>query len=125
MQAGIHAARLIKRRAESGHGEGALRYVDLGSIAVVSRFGAVAKLGRLRLAGFAGWLVWLVVHLTFLTGFKNRFGALAEWAISFMGTARSERTITHQQIVARHFIEQASPATPEAPRTPDGAPRSR
>ena len=34
--------------------------------------------------------------LTFLTGFKNRFGALARWAISFVGRGRYERALTGQ-----------------------------
>ena len=51
------------------------------------------------------WLIWLVVHLAFLTGFKNRAGALFSWTISFFGRSRSERTITAQQILARHALE--------------------
>jgi len=46
-----------------------------------------------------------VVHLTFLTGFKNRVSALGHWTVSFLGRSRSERTITEQQIVARLAIE--------------------
>ena len=60
---------------------------------MISRFTAVAKIGPLRLGGFLGWLVWLVVHITFLTGFKNRFGALARWTISFIGRGRYERAL--------------------------------
>ena len=54
--------------------------------------------------GFAGWLIWLVVHLTFLTGFKNRVGALFHWTISFFGRSRPERTITAQQVFARRAL---------------------
>ena len=38
--------------------------------------------------------MWLVVHLAFLTGFKNRFGALTRWAVSFVGRGRYERALT-------------------------------
>jgi NADH:ubiquinone reductase (H+-translocating) len=65
----------------------------------------VAKMGRIEISGFVGWVAWLVVHLTFLTGFKNRLSALAHWVVSFLGRARTERTITEQQIVARLAIE--------------------
>jgi NADH dehydrogenase len=44
--------------------------------------------------GLIGWLLWLVVHITFLTGFKNRFGALTRWAVSFVGRGRYERALT-------------------------------
>jgi NADH:quinone reductase (non-electrogenic) len=47
---------------------------------------------------------WLVVHLAFLTGFKNRVGALFHWLISFFGRSRPERTITAQQIFARQAL---------------------
>jgi NADH dehydrogenase len=48
-----------------------------------------------------------VVHLTFLTGFKNRVSALAHWFVSFLGRSRVERTITEQQVLARLAIEEA------------------
>lgn len=107
MQSGAHAAKVILRRLASGEdGPGApLRYRDLGSMATIARFRGVAKIGRIQIAGFMGWVAWLVVHLTFLTGFKNRLSALAHWAVSFLGRARAERTITEQQIVARLAIE--------------------
>ena len=93
MQSGAHAARTIVRRLE-GKPARPFRYRDLGTLAVISRFRAVAKIGPLRVGGFIGWLLWLVVHVTFLTGFKNRFGALARWAVSFIGRGRYERALT-------------------------------
>jgi NADH dehydrogenase len=107
MQSGAHAARVILRRvAKGGEVPGPpLRYRDLGSMATIARFKGVAKIGRIQIAGLVGWIAWLVVHLTFLTGFKNRVSALAHWAVSFLGRSRSERTITEQQIVARLAIE--------------------
>ena len=59
--------------------------------------------------GFPGWLVWLVVHLVFLTGFKNRAAALFSWIITFFGRSRHERTITLQQVLARRALEAAGP----------------
>ena len=93
MQSGRHAARTIMRRL-AGKPARSFRYHDLGTVAVISRFRAVAKVGPLRVGGFGGWLIWLVVHITFLTGFKNRFGALTRWAVSFVGRGRYERALT-------------------------------
>jgi NADH dehydrogenase len=64
----------------------------------------VAKFGPIGIGGVVGWTLWLVVHLAFLTGFKNRLSALARWGISFIGRGRSERVITEQQVLARHAI---------------------
>jgi len=104
MQSAIHAAGVIKRRLRGDDTDRPFHYRDLGMLATVSRFRAVAKIGRLSVGGFVGWLLWLVVHLTFLTGFKNRVSALAYWAVSFVGRGRSERTITFHQAAARGAI---------------------
>lgn len=93
MQSGAHAAHTIGRRLRGDTSMRPFRYHDLGTLAVISRFRAVAKVGPLRVGGFAGWLIWLVVHVTFLTGFKNRFGALARWTVSFVGRGRYERAL--------------------------------
>jgi NADH:quinone reductase (non-electrogenic) len=61
----------------------------------------------IRVAGFAGWLMWLCVHLAFLTGFKNRFITVLQWGLAFVGNSRSERTLTMQQAIARVAIEEA------------------
>jgi NADH dehydrogenase len=98
MQSGAHAAHSIRRRL-AGKDPKPFHYRDLGTLAVISRFTAVAKVGWLRVSGFLGWLIWLVVHITFLTGFKNRVGALARWAVSFIGRGRSERALVSRSMI--------------------------
>jgi NADH dehydrogenase len=117
MQSGRHAARTIVGRLD-GRPDTPLRYRDLGSMATISRFSGVAMIGRLRISGFLGWVLWLVVHLTFLTGFKNRVSALARWTISFVGRARSERTITVQQVVGREALVAHGRTEEEGPDGP-------
>jgi NADH dehydrogenase len=101
MQSGRHAARSIVRRLSGDDTTHAFRYRDLGTRATVSRFRAVAWFGPVRLAGPVAWLLWLVIHLAFLTGFKNRVATLASWTVAFLGRGRPERTITEQQVFAR------------------------
>jgi NADH dehydrogenase len=86
-------------------------YFDKGSMATISRFRAVALIGKLRLTGFVAWLLWLGVHLMYLTGFKNRLTALLHWAVSFVGRGRSERTATEQQLFARQAITRLDGGT--------------
>jgi NADH:ubiquinone reductase (H+-translocating) len=100
MQSGRHAARTIVRRLRGEDTMREFRYYDLGTMATVSRFRAVAWLGPLRVGGAVAWLLWLVVHLAFLTGFKNRVATLAGWTIAFLGRGRPERTITERQVFA-------------------------
>jgi NADH dehydrogenase len=106
MQGGLHAARTIRRRLEHPHASSRpFRYRDLGDMATISRFQAVAKIGPVRVAGFLGWLLWLFVHLAFLTGFKNRVATVFNWLIAFIGHGRPQRTITAQQIFARRLLQ--------------------
>ncbi len=96
MQTGIHVARIIKTRASNGMSADtppAFRYRDLGSMAAVSRRRAIVSFHGLRLSGFPGWVMWLVVHVTFMTGFKNRFTTLLSWSLSFLGRGRSQRAL--------------------------------
>jgi NADH:ubiquinone reductase (H+-translocating) len=106
MQQGIHASRMIKRRL-AGEDPTPFRYRDLGSMATISRFRAVVSFKGIRVAGFLGWLMWLFVHLAFMTGFRNRFTTILGWTLSFIGRGRSERTLTLQQVVGRVAIERA------------------
>jgi NADH dehydrogenase len=92
MQTGIHAARTIARRLVGKEPE-PFRYRDLGSMAVISRRKAIVSFRGLRISGFLGWLMWLVVHLTFMTGFKNRFLTIFYWLFSFIGHGRTERAL--------------------------------
>jgi NADH dehydrogenase len=102
MQQGKYAARTITHRLKGEPALPPFHYIDKGSMATVSRFHAVTSIGkRIRLAGFIAWLMWLVVHLVYLIGFKNRVTTLLHWAVTFIGRGRSERVATQQQVFAR------------------------
>ena len=60
----------------------------------------------MRLSGFIAWLIWLGVHLIYLTGFKNQVTALLHWTVTFLCNDRSQRTATEQQIFARTALER-------------------
>ena len=103
MQEGIHAARTIMHRLE-GHTEPApFVYRDMGSLAVISRWNAIVDLRGFKMWGPLGWVIWLFVHLLFLTGFKNRFAAVLSWSIAFLGHGRNERAIVNRQA---HFVRR-------------------
>jgi NADH:ubiquinone reductase (H+-translocating) len=104
IQGAKYAAHEIQRRLSGKPPQRPFHYFDKGSMATISRFRAVALIGRLRLTGFLAWLIWLGVHLLYLTGFKNRVSALVHWAVSFIGRGRSERTATEQQVFAREAL---------------------
>jgi NADH dehydrogenase len=101
IQGAKYAAKEIRNRLEGKAPQAPFKYFDKGSMAIISRFRAVAMVGKLRLTGIVAWLMWLGVHLVYLTGFKNQVSALMRWAITFISNNRSERTTTEQQIFAR------------------------
>ena len=83
------------------------KYHDKGSMAVISRFGAVAKINdKIQLSGFLAWVAWLALHLIYVVGFKNRVTTLMHWVITFLGSGRSERVTTEQQLVGRLAVKQ-------------------
>jgi NADH dehydrogenase len=105
IQSGRHAATTIARRLDGDTAERPFRYRDLGTMATVSRFQAIASIGRVHMSGFPAWLMWLAVHLLALTGFKNRLAVLFNWTIAFLGRGRAQRAITTQQVFARQALE--------------------
>ena len=74
------AARQITRRLDGAPVEPRFEYVDKGSMATISRFSAVASIGRLRFSGFFAWVLWLAIHLVYIIGFKHRVTTLLHWA---------------------------------------------
>jgi NADH:ubiquinone reductase (H+-translocating) len=104
IQGAKYAAKEIRGRLADKPPQAPFKYFDKGSMATISRFRAVAMIGRVRLTGFLAWLTWLAVHLFYITGFKNRVTAVLHWLISFLGRGRSERTSTEQQIFARNAM---------------------
>ena len=106
MQGGKHASKQIVRRLKGQETGQPFRYFDKGSLATVSRFHAVADIKGLRLAGFIAWLIWLVVHIFYLIGFKNRVTTLLHWAVTFVSRGRSQRTATVQQVFARMALRR-------------------
>jgi NADH dehydrogenase len=97
MQQGRYVARLLAAEARSPgslDAAPAFRYVDKGTMATIGRNAAVASIGPLRLTGFVGWVTWLLVHLYYLVGFRNRVAVFAEWGWEYLRRDRPIRIIT-------------------------------
>jgi NADH:quinone reductase (non-electrogenic) len=93
MQGGLHAANTIVRRLH-GKDTRPFKYRDLGTVATIGRFRAVASVGKLRVSGFPAWLIWFFVHLAFLTGFGRRLTTMLKWLRSMLGRGRAERSFS-------------------------------
>jgi NADH dehydrogenase len=93
IQQGRTAADNVWRRL-TGRPSRTFRYVDKGNIATIGRAAAVAMIRGLRLSGLVAWLAWLLVHIFFLIGFRNRFVVLFQWAWAYVTHQRGARLIT-------------------------------
>ncbi|WP_345207912.1 NAD(P)/FAD-dependent oxidoreductase [Fodinibacter luteus] len=105
IQGARFAAGQITRRLDGAPPKERFEYFDKGSMATISRFSAVASIGRLRFSGFVAWLLWLAIHLVYIIGFKHRVTTLLHWAVSFLGRGRAERVATEQQVFGRHAMD--------------------
>ena len=72
IQGAKYSAKTISRRVDGKDPLQAFKYFDKGSMATISRFSAVVLVKKFQLSGFLAWLMWLALHLVYLTGFKNR-----------------------------------------------------
>ncbi len=100
-QMGAHAAGVIRDRLRGVPGK-TFRYRDYGNLATIGRMAAVVHYGRLKLSGLPAWWFWLVAHLFFLIGFRNRLIVLLNWAWSYWTYQR------HARIIVRPRKEPAS-----------------
>lgn len=95
LQQGRYVARTIQRDLK-GRPREAFEYWDKGQMATIGRRRAVLETRSLRMAGFWAWIVWLLVHIYYLTGFKNRLLVLLQWSWSYMTFARGARLIVEK-----------------------------
>jgi NADH dehydrogenase len=97
MQEGEHAARNVLRRVRHEALE-PFRYRDYGSMAVIGRASAVAAAGPLKVSGLLAWLLWLLAHIFWLIGFRNRIAVMTEWAWAYLTMQRRMRLITGERL---------------------------
>jgi NADH:ubiquinone reductase (H+-translocating) len=82
MQEAKHVARVIRALVE-GRTPEPFQYHDPGMMATIGRNSAVAQIGRVRLSGFPGWVLWLTVHLMNIVTFRARVVTLLNWAYDY------------------------------------------
>ena len=93
-QQGTFVANCIAMRL-AGRSTSAFRYRNMGSVATIGRGHAVADFGWLRLSGITAWLLWGLVHIAFLIGFRNRIVVLLDWLWAYVTFKRGARLITN------------------------------
>ncbi len=106
MQMGDYAAKRIGKLiahqlgSDGRTGDKGFHYFDKGDMATIGRKAAVAKIKwpfKADWSGFPAWMTWLVVHIFFLIGFRNRFSVFAKWAWTYLSFKDGVRLITGSQ----------------------------
>lgn len=100
-QMGEHAARNI-RALLKGKSTTPFRYVNKGELATIGRHKAIASFldGKLRISGYAAWYFWLLLHIAYLIGFRNRLSVMLQWAYNYIWFERGVRLITDAEDLA-------------------------
>jgi NADH dehydrogenase len=103
LQMGRYVARLIEREVAGRHDARTkpFTYRDKGTMATIGRSRAVAEVGRFRFYGIVGWLLWSLVHVLFLIGFRNRLITLFSWIESYVFFRRGSRLILGEDLFER------------------------
>lgn len=111
LQSGRYAADAILRTIR-GQERLPFHYRDKGSMATIGRAKAIAEVGRLKIAGFFAWVLWLFIHVMFLVEFRNRVAVLMEWAYAYLTWQRSSRVIVE---APRRSRITGRPSFPDGP----------
>ncbi|AZB71747.2 NAD(P)/FAD-dependent oxidoreductase [Synechococcus elongatus PCC 11801] len=110
MQQGAYLGKALKRRVQSQAVE-SFRYQDFGSMAVIGRNAAVARLGGIRLSGLPAWLVWAFVHVWYLIEFDSKLLVMVQWAWTYFNQKRGTRLIVNHHRMSAPAATAAT--TPE------------
>lgn len=105
LQQGRYLARQIRRELD-GKPREPFRYRDKGQMATIGRSRAILEMGRLRVGGWFAWLAWLIVHIYYLVGFKNRLFVVMQWAWAYVSFGRGARLIVDKRW---RFYEEPAP----------------
>jgi NADH dehydrogenase len=96
-------------------------------LATIGRASGVARFRHVKLSGFPAWVAWLVVHIFFLIGFRNRLRVLLEWAYAYVTYDRGSRLITGEfdrlRLLADPPVDDAAVGAEHDPRVEEPAAR--
>ncbi len=96
MQQGKFLAKNILREIQ-GKARLSFKYRDKGQMAAIGRNRAIAEVGTFQFHGFFAWILWLTIHIYYLTGFKNRLFVIVQWAIAHLSFHKGARLIINKE----------------------------
>lgn len=107
MQQGKYAARALTATLSGAKPLRPFHYTDKGNLATVGRAFAILDVHGLKLSGLLAWLGWLVIHILYLIGFRNRLVVLVQWAWAYLTYQRGARLITYPADVPQRDLTES------------------
>lgn len=112
MQQGSYVARALRAKLKNKVPK-PFKYFDAGSLAVIGRNAAVARLGNFHFAGFPAWLIWVFIHIYYLVEFDNKLVVMIQWAWNYFTRKQGSRLITG------YVLPPVDPDSVEGDRSPE------
>ncbi|SDS08018.1 NAD(P)/FAD-dependent oxidoreductase [Corynebacterium timonense] len=116
IQSGEYVGKIIAEQVEhevAPEDRDAFEYFDKGSMAIVSRFNAVVKMGKVEITGLLGWFMWLAVHVSFLVSARNRLVSMFTWTLNALSPKRYNLATSLQEMHARTALDKLRELTNE------------
>lgn len=116
IQSGEYVGKIISEQVEhevAPEDRDAFEYFDKGSMAIVSRFNAVVKMGKVEITGLIGWFMWLAVHVSFLVSARNRLVSMFTWTLNALSPKRYNLATSLQEMHARTALDKLRERTSE------------
>jgi NADH dehydrogenase len=117
IQMGKYAAKSIRAKLKSKSIK-PFTYWDKGSLATIGRAAAVGYVGKIKLSGFIAWMGWLLVHIFFLIGFRNRLFVILQWAWTYLRFSMSAQLITYYHLQKRTDNDNKDKGTTKGTTSP-------
>jgi len=95
-QQGRYVAKIIKDEIPAGQRK-PFEFFDKGNLATIGRAKAVLEVHNIKISGIIAWIVWAVVHIAVLIGFRNRYKVMAEWIWYYLAKSHGIRLITNRE----------------------------
>jgi NADH dehydrogenase len=93
LQAGVTVARNLRRQLR-GEAPQAFNYLNKGRLAIIGGYGGVGRVAGINFGGFIAWLMWLLVHVTYLPGYRSRLLVLLTWVQNYVMGDRAVRQLS-------------------------------
>lgn len=90
IQQGKYVAKIIKNQPSK---RPPFKYFDKGSMATIGKAKAIVMVGKLQFSGLFAWLMWCLIHISYLIGFRSRLSVMVEWLFFFLTGQRGARLI--------------------------------